>query len=96
VPAAPVPSAPPAAPPISCPAATTRVSTADQRTAALAAAAPGDSIALADGTYAGKFVAGRAGTADRSVFRCGGAGAVLDGRPGRRALRPLTGEVTVS
>jgi hypothetical protein len=66
-------------PAVSCPGATKEVSNADQLTAALAAAAPGDSIGIADGTYVGNFVADRAGTAEKPVFLCGGPAAVLDG-----------------
>lgn len=70
---------PPDRGPITCPAATKTVSTADELTAALAAAAPGDSIRLADGTYEGKFVATRSGTDRAPISLCGGKGAVLDG-----------------
>jgi hypothetical protein len=55
------------------------VSNAEQLSAALAAAKPGDSIALADGTYTGKFVTTRSGTQQAPIFLCGGKGAVLDG-----------------
>lgn len=64
--------------PVTCPSATTQVATAEQLTAALAAAKPGDVIALADGTYAGNFVATAQGTREQPIFLCGGAGAVLD------------------
>jgi nitrous oxidase accessory protein NosD len=64
---------------VTCPRATVRVATADELSAALAAAAPGTVIALADGTYRGHFVADRSGSADLPVWLCGGAGAVLDG-----------------
>ncbi|HST64227.1 MAG TPA: hypothetical protein VLM05_03470, partial [Mycobacteriales bacterium] len=78
----PVPDAP-AAPPgqgsVTCPAATVRVSSADDLIAALRDAKPGDSIALADGTYAGTFVTTSSGTEAAPIFLCGGAGAVLDG-----------------
>jgi parallel beta-helix repeat protein len=46
---------------------------------ALDRAAPGDVIGLADGTYAGSFVAVRPGTASAPITLCGGPGAVLDG-----------------
>ena len=62
-----------------CPAATVTVSDAGGLTEALAAAAPGTSIHLADGLYPGAFVATAKGTADRPIFVCGGPGAVLDG-----------------
>jgi hypothetical protein len=65
--------------PVACPAPTVEVSTADGLQAALDGAGPGDSIALADGTYVGNFVATRAGTAERPIHLCGGAGAVLTG-----------------
>ncbi|MEV6282929.1 hypothetical protein [Kribbella sp. NPDC051770] len=64
---------------VSCPAASVQVSDADGLTEALKDAAPGTSIALADGRYAGKFVTTASGTADRPIWLCGGAGAVLDG-----------------
>ena len=63
---------------MTCPAATVKVSTAAQLTAALAAARPGEAIALAQGTYAGNFTATAKATAARPVFLCGAAGAVLD------------------
>ena len=68
-------------PPISafsCPKATVRVTTADELTAALAAARPGASIALAAGTYAGRFVATRPGTPKKPIYLCGNRTAVLD------------------
>lgn len=64
---------------VRCPAATVRVSTADELTAALAAAAPADVIELADGTYVGAFVARTSGTAAAPIWLCGGRDAVLDG-----------------
>ena len=74
------PAAPPPDPgPVRCPAATREVSSADDLTTALAEAAPGDTIALADGTYTGKFVTTRSGTEKAPIFLCGGPGAVLDG-----------------
>lgn len=65
--------------PTSCPNATVTVGDADGLAAALAAAAPGDVIAMADGTYSGNFVASESGTASAPIFLCGGAGAVLAG-----------------
>ena len=65
--------------PVSCPGATTTVSDANSLTEALKNATPGASIAVQDGRYAGKFVAEVSGTADKPIFLCGGAGAVLDG-----------------
>ncbi|SFF45122.1 Right handed beta helix region [Actinacidiphila alni] len=72
-----------AVPPVSsarvdCPAATVTVGDAASLKSALARAAPGTSIKLADGTYDGRFTAKTPGTADRPVFLCGGPGAVLD------------------
>jgi hypothetical protein len=61
-----------------CPRATVRVSSADDLTAALSAARPGTSIALAAGVYRGEFVATRDGTPKKPVYLCGGRSAVLD------------------
>jgi hypothetical protein len=55
------------------------VRTAAELTAALRAARPGTNIFLADGIYAGSFVASTAGTADHPIWLCGGPGAVMDG-----------------
>jgi hypothetical protein len=81
--APPVADAPAAPPPdpgaVKCPGATVTLSSADDLTAALANAKPGDSIALADGTYTGKFVTTKSGTRSAPIFLCGGSGAVLDG-----------------
>jgi hypothetical protein len=65
--------------PVSCPGASAEVSDANGLTEALKSAKPGSSIALADGRYAGKFVAEVSGTAEQPIYLCGGAGAVLDG-----------------
>lgn len=65
--------------PTHCPAATVVVHDANELTSALAAARPGQSIGLADGTYDGEFVASVSGTAARPIYLCGGVGAVLDG-----------------
>ncbi|QGQ21115.1 hypothetical protein GC089_14790 [Cellulomonas sp. JZ18] len=62
-----------------CPAPTVTVSDADGLQAALDGAAPGDVIGLADGVYAGEFVARASGTAQQPIALCGGRGAVLDG-----------------
>jgi hypothetical protein len=56
-----------------------KVKTAEQLTAALADAKPGDTITLAPGTYAGNFEAGAKGTADRRIRLVGPKEAVLDG-----------------
>ena len=69
----------PAADPVTCPAPTTTVGTAQELQAALDAAAPGTVIALADGTYDGQFTATTSGTAEKPIWLCGGAGAVLKG-----------------
>lgn len=53
------------------------VTTAKQLKAALAAAVPGDTIRLADGTYTGNFKATVPGTADAPITLTGSAGAVL-------------------
>ncbi|MFF1833320.1 right-handed parallel beta-helix repeat-containing protein [Streptomyces sp. NPDC058231] len=53
------------------------VSTAAQLKAALAAAAPGDTIRLADGTYTGNFKATVPGTAAARITLTGSAAAVL-------------------
>ncbi|WP_336724760.1 right-handed parallel beta-helix repeat-containing protein [Cellulosimicrobium cellulans] len=58
--------------------AVVHVATANELRAALAAAAPGQTIELADGTYVGNFtVTGRAGTASDPVVLRGSAAAVL-------------------
>ena len=64
---------------VSCPGASAEVSDANGLSEALKDAKPGSSIALADGRYAGKFVAEVSGTAEQPIYLCGGAGAVLDG-----------------
>ncbi|MEU5334736.1 right-handed parallel beta-helix repeat-containing protein [Streptomyces asoensis] len=64
---------------VTCPAPDVKVSDAATLEQALAQARPGDSIALADGTYLGNFTAEASGTAAKPVFLCGGSGAVLDG-----------------
>ncbi|MBP2269289.1 hypothetical protein J3A64_004829 [Pseudarthrobacter sp. PvP004] len=69
----------PAAKPATCPAATVRVSTATQLSDALAEAAPGTVIQLADGVYEGHFSATVSGTASQRIYLCGGRNAVLDG-----------------
>ncbi|QMU74550.1 hypothetical protein GXW83_00880 [Streptacidiphilus sp. PB12-B1b] len=72
------PTAPARTTAVTCPAATVSVSTAAQLSAALAGAAPGTVIDLADGTYSGQFTLTATGTAAQPVFVCGGRGAVLD------------------
>ncbi|MEC5200181.1 hypothetical protein RCH21_002424 [Arthrobacter sp. PL16] len=64
---------------LECPAATQQVATSAELADALESAAPGDVIRLADGVYAGPFVARSSGTAVERIFLCGGRGAVLDG-----------------
>ncbi len=58
---------------------TVTVSTADQLTAALAAAQPGDLIQLADGQYTGHFVGNRAANAKAPITVRGSRNAVIDG-----------------
>jgi hypothetical protein len=62
-----------------CPSATVRVSTAQQLTAALATARPGQVISLAEGVYRGRFVTTRSGTTKKPIYLCGPRAAVLDG-----------------
>ncbi|WP_157759485.1 right-handed parallel beta-helix repeat-containing protein [Cellulosimicrobium cellulans] len=58
--------------------AVVHVATANELRTALAAAAPGQTVELADGTYVGNFkVTGRAGTASAPVVLRGSAAAVL-------------------
>ncbi|MEV4319726.1 right-handed parallel beta-helix repeat-containing protein [Actinocrispum sp. NPDC049592] len=59
------------------PADTVNVSTAAQLRAALAKAAPGQTIKLAAGTYHGSFVAQKAGTSAKPITLTGPANAVL-------------------
>jgi hypothetical protein len=60
------------------PAATSvSVSTSAQLAAALKAATPGQTIALQNGTYSGKFVAGVSGTSSQRITLTGSRGAVL-------------------
>jgi hypothetical protein len=65
--------------PVSCPTATVSVTEPEALTTALASAAPGDVIGLADGTYEGQFVAQASGTEDEPIWLCGSSRAVLDG-----------------
>ncbi|MFE7653815.1 hypothetical protein ACFU6M_13045 [Streptomyces bottropensis] len=64
---------------VTCPPASVKVSDATTLEQALAQARPGDSIALANGVYAGNFTAEASGTAEKPIFLCGSAGAVVDG-----------------
>ncbi|MER5436336.1 hypothetical protein [Streptomyces sp. NPDC002588] len=64
---------------VACPKASVKVSDATTLEQALAQARPGDSISLANGTYAGNFTAEVSGTAAKPIFLCGGSGAVIDG-----------------
>lgn len=75
----PSPSETAAAAPAECGDATVLVETADELVAALAAAAPGDVIAMAPGTYTGNFVATASGTAEKPIALCGTADSILDG-----------------
>ncbi|WP_433350360.1 cellulose binding domain-containing protein [Micromonospora sp. CA-111912] len=79
-PTTPPPTTPPPTtpPPTTAPPGTTvNVSTATQLQAALAAAAPGQTIQLAAGTYRGSFLTTRAGTAASRITLTGPRGAVL-------------------
>ena len=58
-------------------ATTIEVTTAAQLKSALTAAAPGDTIHLADGTYAGNFTAARAATSGARITLTGSSRAVL-------------------
>lgn len=58
---------------------TVTVHSAAELTAALSAVAPGDTIALADGTYSGTFTAARAATAKSPITLKGTRKAILDG-----------------
>jgi hypothetical protein len=64
----------PASDPVTCPAPTASVSDAAELRAALADAAPGTVIALADGTYDGQFTASTSGTAEQPIWLCGSSG----------------------
>jgi F5/8 type C domain/Right handed beta helix region len=55
------------------------VSTASQLTAALQNALPGDEIRMADGTYAGRFIISRSGTAAAPIVLTGSRAAVING-----------------
>jgi hypothetical protein len=61
---------------------TVRVTDADSLSRALAAAQPGQTIELADGTYTGKFVINAAGTRDNPITLKGSRAAVLTGGDG--------------
>ena len=80
-PTTPAPTTPaPTTPAPSCAGgAVVTVSTAAQLTAALAAAGPGTTVQLAPGTYAGRFVLTRSGSATAPLRVCGPTSAVLDG-----------------
>ncbi|WP_244928677.1 right-handed parallel beta-helix repeat-containing protein [Nocardioides sp. W7] len=65
--------------PVSCPTATVSVSDSVGLADALAAARPGDVIELADGDYAGNFVATASGEQGAPIFLCGSSSAVIDG-----------------
>src|SRR6478736_2483743 len=58
---------------------TINVSTASQLTSALANAAPGQTIVMADGTYSGRFKANKPGTASQPIVLKGSLNAVLNG-----------------
>lgn len=56
------------------------VSNSAQLSAALADAQPGDEIRMADGSYPGKYVITRSGTASQPITLTGSRGAVIDGQ----------------
>ena len=58
---------------------TINVSTASQLTSALANAAPGQTIVMADGTYSGRFKANKPGTASQPIVLKGSSKAVING-----------------
>jgi nitrous oxidase accessory protein NosD len=62
-----------------CPEGGIEVTTAEELRDALAEAAPGDVIQLADGSYEGSFVVESPGQPDAPIHLCGGTDAVLDG-----------------
>jgi hypothetical protein len=64
---------------VTCPDATVTVSNADELQKALDDARPGDTVALAAGTYTGEFHTTASGSPDQPIFLCGPADAVLDG-----------------
>lgn len=66
--------------PESCPTTgkSVRVADAQALSRALDSAKPGLTIALADGTYSGRFVISRSGQARRPITICGSADAILD------------------
>ncbi|WP_433722461.1 cellulose binding domain-containing protein [Actinoplanes sp. CA-051413] len=79
-PTPPATTAPPTPPPGTTPPATgpmVDVSTADQLSAALAAARPGQTIRLASGTYSGAFLGRAVGTAAAPITLTGPATAIL-------------------
>jgi parallel beta-helix repeat protein len=65
--------------PVTCPTPTTSVDDAASLKEALASARPGAVIRLADGVYAGNFIAAVSGTAEFPIWLCGGPQAVIDG-----------------
>jgi len=74
-------------------AATTTVTNASQLKSALKAAAPGATIRLADGTYTGKFVGAKNGTAAAPITLVGSRAAVLTtGSVGSGYALNLTGD----
>ncbi|HEY1973135.1 MAG TPA: hypothetical protein VGH89_34650 [Pseudonocardia sp.] len=60
---------------------TVRVTDAASLASALAAAAPGQTIDMADGNYPGRFVINRAGEPDNPITLRGSRAAVIDGGP---------------
>ena len=66
-------------PRLTCPNATTTVSTPVELQEKLNDARPGEVIELAPGVYKGQYRTQRSGTADKPIWVCGPAQAVLDG-----------------
>lgn len=64
---------------VKCPKSTVEVGTADELSAALQDAKPGDVITMADGTYEGAFVANKPGSGSEPIFLCGSQNAIIDG-----------------
>jgi hypothetical protein len=62
-----------------CPAATVTVATASELQTALANAGPGAVIRLAEGVYAGNFIATGSGTPEQPITLCGTGASILDG-----------------
>lgn len=77
--ASPTPSHTATALPEGCADSSVTVSTAAQLQSALNKAAPGQTIALRDGTYSGNFEVSKSGTVGSPISLCGSSKAILDG-----------------